>query len=122
MESETYSYCYPDEEQKREQLKSEEFMKVLDDTGQRTYVFFTIPSDGREPLFLWQRTAQSSSGREPLPSFPTFRQRQRTYVLFHPPGEGREPDTMLTYFTRKPPEMMGRNLKKKRRSSLWATL
>ncbi|KAL0910225.1 hypothetical protein M5K25_021184 [Dendrobium thyrsiflorum] len=34
-------------------------------------------------LFLRQRTAHSSSDREPLPPFPTFRKRQRTYVLFH---------------------------------------
>ncbi|KAL0904621.1 hypothetical protein M5K25_026750 [Dendrobium thyrsiflorum] len=59
--------------------------------------FFTIPSDGREPL-----------------SFSNLSAKQRIYVLFHPPSEGREPDTMLKNFTREPPEEMGRNLKKKK--------
>ncbi|KAL0908525.1 hypothetical protein M5K25_023021 [Dendrobium thyrsiflorum] len=94
-----------------------------------------LPSPGREPQqssFTQQRTATHSSFT-----------RQRTATIFlHPaenrntlpypaenrypfsplPGEGREPGTMLMYSTRKPPEMMGRDLEKIRRSSLLGNL
>ncbi|KAL0928774.1 hypothetical protein M5K25_000696 [Dendrobium thyrsiflorum] len=80
--------------------------------------FLHLPSSSREPMSFSLSLVMAENC---LP-FPTFQQRKRTYVLFHPPGEGREPNTMLKNFTREPPEEMGGNLKKKRRSSLWATL
>ncbi|KAL0922885.1 hypothetical protein M5K25_006914 [Dendrobium thyrsiflorum] len=102
----------------------------------------SLPSFGREPLFLptfRQRKPLPSpaENRSTLPSpvenrstLPSSAENRSTlpspaqnrYPFSPTPGEGREPDTMLTYFTRKPLEMMGRDLKKMRRSSLLGNL
>ncbi|KAL0928260.1 hypothetical protein M5K25_000133 [Dendrobium thyrsiflorum] len=84
------------------------------DVGSRPSIRTTLPPAENRSLFLRQRTASS---------FSNLSAKAENLCPFSPlPSEGREPDTMLTYFTRNPPEMMGKNLKKKRRSSLWATL
>ncbi|KAL0903964.1 hypothetical protein M5K25_026030 [Dendrobium thyrsiflorum] len=75
------------------------------------YKVFLPPAENRSTL------PSPAENHSTLPS-PT----ENRYPFSPLPGEGREPDTMLTYFTRKPPELLGRDLKKKRRSSLWATL
>ncbi|KAL0927386.1 hypothetical protein M5K25_001551 [Dendrobium thyrsiflorum] len=80
-------------------------------TRQRTAIIFLHPAENRNNL--------PSPGREPQHSSLSAENR---YPFSPLPGEGREPGTMLTYSTRKPPEMMGRDLEKIRRSSLLGNL
>ncbi|KAL0906044.1 hypothetical protein M5K25_024505 [Dendrobium thyrsiflorum] len=82
-----------------------------------------LPSPGREPQqssFTRQRTAtiflHPAENRNTLP-YPA----ENRYPFSPLPGEGREPGTMLMYSTRKPPEMMGRDLEKIDDPRSWAT-
>ncbi|KAL0924463.1 hypothetical protein M5K25_005294 [Dendrobium thyrsiflorum] len=84
---------------------------------------FLHPAENRNTLFLHPAENRNTLFLHPAENRNTLPYPAENRYPFSPlPGEGREPDTMLTYSTRKLPEMMGRDLEKIRRSSLLGNL